>query len=1130
MEDIPLTPEELEKLVLLDGVLRGDTTKSKATLLESLTPELQGIAKTLRSLNKTSDTRESKTHIGMPHAIGRYVIRSVIGVGGYGAVYLAYDPQLRREVAVKVPMLGSTNDASRRQRFLNEVNAMAKLEHPNIVQVFDAGMEGDEVFLVLAYCPGPVLDEWLKALDRPVAPKLAATIIKILANAIEYSHRQGILHRDLKPGNILLFNAPDSEIPSFPYTPKIADFGLAKLLDENEKKTATSHLQGTPQYMPPEQLLQGKRKSTAAMDIYSLGVLLYRMLVGRTPFQFESIEEAVRKIEHEIPISPRVIQSNVPRDLSLITMKCLEKRPCDRYETAGELAADLDNFLHGRPIVARAPSTFTTARHWCHKHPLIAIMMTAATLFMTILGALEYRFATNLRKTNSALNQSRDQLLDRDRQLQTKVQELNSSLQTAEKQRIELEQRDTYSKQLIYAADVAAAYRAVSEQDPNRAKWILAPYFEKGNSQEKGTVTPEFTAKYLWSQLRPTSYSYPPDTQSLWAVAVSPDGKTVASAGSEGNIVLHDALTNKKESQRLRSEPVEINALAFNHDGKLLAAARDDGKVMIWDIATRKLTRTIQAIAGEAYSVRFLGKSLECAVVGRSNEIFIWNAESGELVRSLPLKLEKPFLECLEVSDDGSLLAVGGTDGYSYVVDSLGQEHFSFRTIGRPSVNAVYLLPNNLPDSYSLVVADKLGRLTLCKTNAENNLTLNVQDPIQTIAHLGEGLLLCGDNAGGLSLIEVQRNDSKSDFSGLKLLHRWAHHDGAIQSICIGLKSDQVNLYSNPSSRDDALSRRIYSSSRTGELFRTDLRGIQLRIPTNSKLKDLGIRHNCADIDEEGSLICQIAKSMIEWIDLKSGTRTSIETTRSELTSVARIPETDQWMIGNHDGEIAIVDKPTSTRDSSEIHWRSIFSQSEFAELAFHPNRRWYAARGGSVGFPLIIRDLATDEILYETNGCMSLAFSKDGLLMALGRRNSNQIEVIDITTWKLIATLKKHRSTINDLEFTEDGHFLVSCSDDRSACFWDTSNWELRDKVILPSITVVSMSISPDSRTLAISDLAGRITLWDMQTRRNLMELRSDGTPVLQVKFVANGSKMLAWNGRNEIEIYDTENHGNGN
>ncbi|MBM3967708.1 MAG: hypothetical protein FJ308_22025 [Planctomycetes bacterium] len=269
----------------------------------------------------------------------------------------------------------------------------------------------------------------------------------------------------------------------------------------------------------------------------------------------------------------------------------------------------------------------------------------------------------------------------------------------------------------------------------------------------------------------------------------------------------------------------------------------------------------------------------------------------------------------------------------------------------------------------------------------------------------------------------------------------------------------------------------------------------------------------------------EIAGDNIVWLEIPSGERWSMETGRgSELAAVARVPGTDQWLVGNAHGELTILDRSSVNREPNAIHWKTIFPESDFAQLQFHPNSKWYSAIGGTVGYPLCIRDRTNDELVFETKGCRSAAFTSDGLQMAIGRASSNHVDIIDTTNWQPVKTLKKHRSTVNVMEFTPDGQWLVSCSDDRMACIWDTATWELRDTISLPGTMLSSMTISPDSRTLVFCDLAGRITLWDMRTRRELMVLRQEGPLVLKVKFVADGSKLFAWNGMNEFEIFETQ------
>ena len=438
-------------------------------------------------------------------------------------------------------------------------------------------------------------------------------------------------------------------------------------------------------------------------------------------------------------------------------------------------------------------------------------------------------------------------------------------------------------------------------------------------------------------------------------------------------------------------------------------------------------------------------------------------------------------------------------------------------------MNTVCLVPGSTPDSYSLVLADKLGKLTLCESGSDEPLSLSVHDPIQAIVNLGVGLLLCGDKRGGLSLIKLQRNEDGTKFLEMRLLQHWAHHDASLQAMVIDRIATRKDTTESQESKSRPLARPVYTVSRAGELCRVDLRNFAPRTVSRRNPDNPGGRADFADMEEDGSLVCQFNWDTIEWIEIPSWKRTSIDTGDTELASVARVPGTSQWLVGNAKGQIATVDRSMVGSDPKTIEWKTIFPESEFAQIDFHPNAKWYSAIGGSVGYPLSVRDRTSESSIFETKGCRSVAFSKDGSRLAIGKQSSNDVEVFETTNWQRVATLKKHRSTVNVLEFTADGRWLVSCSDDRMACFWDTATWELRETLVLSGTMVSSMTISPDSRTLVVCDLGGRIALWDMETRRELMVLRQQGSPVLKVKFVADGSKLFAWDGGNEFEIFET-------
>ena len=274
-----------------------------------------------------------------------YDILDVIGSGGMGIVYRARDRRLDRTVAVKMILAAGEADRHQLARFRDEARAVAALQHPNIVQVYETGEAAGRPYLVLEYVAGESLAR--HANGTPVGPRRAASLVAALAHAVQHAHDRGIIHRDLKPANILL--APDG-------TPKVTDFGLAKRLDSDSARTRTGVVVGSPSYMPPEQAAGNVRAVGPSTDVYALGAILYELLTGRPPFLGETILETIRQVTEHPPVAPTALQPGVPKDLEVICLKCLEKRPEDRFSSAAALAADLDRYLAGEPIHARPPS------------------------------------------------------------------------------------------------------------------------------------------------------------------------------------------------------------------------------------------------------------------------------------------------------------------------------------------------------------------------------------------------------------------------------------------------------------------------------------------------------------------------------------------------------------------------------------------------------------------------------------------------------------------------------------------------------------------------------------------------------------------------------------------------------
>jgi eukaryotic-like serine/threonine-protein kinase len=312
---------------------------------------------------------------GFPFVAG-YEVLGVLGRGGMGIVYQARQTGLKRLVALKMILAGAHADSGELARFQAEAEAVARLHHPNIVQVYETGEVGGNPFLSLEYVDGGSLAQRLRG--APQEPRLAAELTSVLADALEAAHRRGIVHRDLKPANILL--TPDG-------VPKVADFGLAKDLDAQSGRTQTGSILGTPSYMAPEQAWGRIHAIGPCTDVYALGAMLYEMLTGRPPFRGTTVVETLELVKQQEPVSPATLQPRIPRDLETICLKCLSKEVAARYPSAQALSDDVRRFLRGEPITARAISSFERAWRWCRRNPLVASLV-ASTAAALVLGTV----------------------------------------------------------------------------------------------------------------------------------------------------------------------------------------------------------------------------------------------------------------------------------------------------------------------------------------------------------------------------------------------------------------------------------------------------------------------------------------------------------------------------------------------------------------------------------------------------------------------------------------------------------------------------------------------------------------------------------------------------------------------
>jgi tetratricopeptide (TPR) repeat protein len=347
-----------------------------------------------------------------------YELLGELGKGAMGVVYKARHLELDRVVALKMILAGPHASAGELARFRTEAEAVARLQHPNIVQIYEVGEHAERPYFSLEFVDGGTLAAKLHGTPQPAAE--AAQLTETLARAMHFAHQRGIVHRDLKPANVLL--TADA-------TPKISDFGLAKKLDDASGQTHTGQVMGTPRYMAPEQAAGHVRDIGPLSDVYALGVIFYEMLTGRAPFQGTSVLETLEQVRTQEPLPPSRLLPKVPRDLETICLKCLQKEPRKRYASAAELADDLHRYLHHEPILARPVGRLERSIKWMRRHPvrtLVATIVVVGTVSV-VAGTLIYqqqrfRIVQNQLETAQRLASVRAAIDGPDRAAQAAVQ------------------------------------------------------------------------------------------------------------------------------------------------------------------------------------------------------------------------------------------------------------------------------------------------------------------------------------------------------------------------------------------------------------------------------------------------------------------------------------------------------------------------------------------------------------------------------------------------------------------------------------------------------------------------------------------------------------------------------------
>jgi serine/threonine protein kinase len=352
------------------------------------------------AVRSVADPKLASEKDRIPKTIGAYTIERVLGRGGMGIVYKAFQTKLGRPVALKMVLSGSHVSDQVLVRFIAEAKAVAHLQHPNIVQIFEVGEHDGLPFFSLEYVNGPPLDKKLEG--KPIPSEEAAKLTMVLCEAMQYAHDNGVLHRDLKPANVMTTSEGSL---------KVTDFGLAKRLEEETDSSSTREgtIMGTPSYMSPEQARGAIHELGPATDQYSLGAMLYEFLTGRPPFAAPKPFETIMQVIKNEPIAPKQLQSKIPDDLETICLKALQKDISKRYSSCADMAADLRRFLNGEPILARPVGNVERAYRWYRRNPVVGNLSAAALLGLIGVAGVSTYSAITLSEKNSQLEKSKSQ-------------------------------------------------------------------------------------------------------------------------------------------------------------------------------------------------------------------------------------------------------------------------------------------------------------------------------------------------------------------------------------------------------------------------------------------------------------------------------------------------------------------------------------------------------------------------------------------------------------------------------------------------------------------------------------------------------------------------------------------------